>query len=315
MEELERIQSNWNTSFEEKGQQCYELGKTAGLSPEQRKMCFEAAVYYYEHSETENILCNLAHCYFILARLFGVQSEEYYKRSIECHIKGSKNKNYQYQDFYKFYDVNENNIDLILRTIRLVKPSSFNDPTDCSIVQEGLNQDIFPTKSVFDGLRVCCFGLVEGKQRAWEDSKKWAYYGAGSKGICIRYRFFNDVLEKGLGEKFVFNAVEYKDVFEFDRGIVADGFMSKTKDYEEENEWRLVWYDRDYNCNQNYWSKDGNIYLPIGKENIYQVFIGCRCPETIAQSIINYIGGVKYQVMKIQPDLANVFKLKSYAVD
>ena len=73
----------------------------------------------------------------------------------------------------------------------------------------------------------------------------------------------------------------------------------------------MVWYDRDYKHNPFYWSKDQNIYLPIGREYISQIFVGCRCPEPIINSIIDYARGrdPEIQVLKIIPDENNVFKL------
>ena len=319
MEELDNILNNWNISSLEKGNKCFDLAKTFQHEPSKQLDLLKKAVCYYEYEKTSDIsrLCNLAHCYFLLARIFNIQQEEFYRKSIEYHIKGSKNNKYQYENFYKFYDVDENSIDSVLRTIRLSKPSTFNDPTDSPISQEGLSNDIFPSKTVFDGLRVCCFGHVKGRYRAWEDSKNWAYYGNNHKGICICYRFSNNILEDYFPDKFVFNKIDYKKDFDFNRGIVADGFLRKSKSYEMEKEWRIVFYDRDYKHSDLYLSKDENIYLPIGKENIYQIFIGYRCPDSIRKTVENYAkeGNPKIQVYRIIPDTNNVFKLTSVIID
>ena len=207
--------------------------------------------------------------------------------------------------------MNDNNIGSVLQTIRLSKPSSFNDPTDCPIAQEGLPSDIFPNKTVFDGLRVCRFGHVKGKEWAWEDSKKWAYYGDSGKGICIRYRFFDNTIQKSLSDNFVFKKVEYKESFDFNRGIVADGFLSKTKCYEEENEWRIVWYDRNYKETNLCVDENGNVYLPIGRELIYQFFVGYRCSKSIIQKVLDFAQAEihKIPVMWIHPSSEDVFKL------
>jgi len=310
--EIEKIENNWNSTIIEKGNQLYELGKSLKYNTKQQEDCFVRAVHYYSNSASEACFCNLAHCYFLLARLFDINPEEYYRRSIEYHIKGSKSKKYQNEDFYKFYAVNDDNIDSVLRTIRLTKPSSLNDPTDSPIAQDGLSIDIFPNKTVFDGLRVGCFGRIKGKHRAWEDSSMWSYYGDMHKGICIRYRFFNNlILENKLLDKFIFKEIEYKEKFDFYRGIVADGFLTKTKTYENENEWRIVWYDRDFLHSSFYWSKDQNVYLPIGREYIYQIFIGCKTPYHIKQVVVDYAKGrnPEIPVIQIQPDNKNVFKL------
>ena len=313
MEELDKIINNWDDTSLEKGDKCYKLAKESRIGSILQQKSLEYAVINYENSRIESCFCNLAHCYFLLARFYEIQPEEYYRRSIEYHLRGSKSKKYQNEDFYKFYAVDENNVDLVLRTIRLARPSTFNDPTDCPIAQEGLSNEIFPDKSVFDGLRVGCFGHVEGHYRAWEDSKKWAYYGNMHKGICICYRFFNNILEDNFADKFVFKEVEYKEDFDFYRGIVADGFLRKTKSYDEEKEWRMVWYDRDYKHNPFYWSKDQNIYFPIGRKYINQIFLGCRTLDPIKQAVIDYAKGrtPEIPVMQIYPDKDNVFKLVS----
>ena len=309
--EIEKIENDWNSTFLEKGNRLYELGKLLEFNSKQQKDCFERAVHYYSSSKSEACYCNLAHCYFLLARIYEINPEEYFRRSIEYHIKGSKSKIYQHEEFYKFYTVDDNNIDSILQKIRLTKPSSFNDPTDCPIAQEGLPGDIFPNKAVFDGLRVCSFGHVKGKEWAWEDSKKWAYYGDSGKGICIRYRFFDNTIQKSLSDNFVFKKVEYKESFDFNRGIVADGFLSKTKCYEEENEWRIVWYDRNYKETNLCVDENGNVYLPIGRELIYQFFVGYRCSKSIIQKVLDFAQAEihKIPVMWIHPSSEDVFKL------
>ena len=98
--EIEKIETNWDSTFLEKGNRLYELGKLLELNSEQQKDCFERAVHYYSNSKSEDCFCNLAHCYFLLARIYDINPEEYFRRSIEYHIKGSKSKKYQLEDFY-----------------------------------------------------------------------------------------------------------------------------------------------------------------------------------------------------------------------
>ena len=307
MDEIEKIENNWNTSSVEKENELYNLGKKEVKNSQIQKKCFEDAISFYLESNDDICFCNLAHCYFLLARLFNVNTHEYYRKSIEYHIKGSKKKKYQHEDFYKFYVVDESNISSILKNIRLTKPSEFNDPTDCPIAQDGINESLFPEKNVFDGLRVCSFGCIKGNNKAWEDGGKWAYYGGGNKGICIRYRFFNNVIEKKLTDKFVFGEVKYKEKFDFYRGIVADGFLSKC--FSNENEWRIICYDRN--------NKDKYIHLPIRKDNIYQIFLGYRCSDSIKETVLEFAksGSNIIPVMKIHPDINNVFKLTSTRIN
>ena len=132
---------------------------------------------------------------------------------------------------------------------------------------------------------VGCFGVVRynsnGNVPFWLDAKKWAYCGNMHKGICIRYHFFPSSLEKQLTHHFVFNPVTYKSQFSFERGIVADGVLSKSLYYQEEDEWRIVWYDRDFTKCVYYQKDDACLYVPVSLDNIISVYIGCRCSDEI----------------------------------
>lgn len=314
---LENILNNWNTTAKQQGDACFKLAKECirnGQSEVLIERCVSSAIGCFERSDDGSCRCDLAHCYFILATRYyhsnrQAEARECYLRSVEEHIAGSRNHVYLNYEFYKFYSVNSDNVESILRTIMLSRPDKFNDPVDCPIAQDKNAKGIFPDQSVFDGLRVCCFGEVdyskENPMPYFLDSKKWAYYGDMHKGICIRYCFFPNDLEKTLSNKFVFKKVEYKPYFSFERGIVADGLLSKSDQYKEEKEWRIVWFDRN---NEN---KDKSLFVPISVNNIISIHLGYRCPDTIKDKVIEFAKTkeLPLYVYKVHPDPKNLFTM------
>lgn len=312
---INEIFSNWNMSSKQKGDKYYTLAKQLDLGEVNRLKCTDLAIEQYEKTTDESCLCNLAHCYFIKAHLSEEEADDWYKKSIETHIAGSRDKTYQNQEFYRFYSVDNGNIDSVLTKIMLSHPSRFNDPVDCPIAQEKGTDHLFPNKNVFDGLKVCCFGKVDFSRDRIQfsvDSKKWAYYGNKHTGICIRYCFFPNDLEKALSNKFVFKKVEYKSSFSFKRGIVADGLLSKSVQYEEENEWRIVWYDRNYGDNPYYDADKDSLLVPINLYNIICIYVGYHCPNNITRRVIEFAKqkkDVPLYVYRIHPNPENLFSM------
>lgn len=314
---LVNILSDWNTSAKQKGDACVKMAKELGQNGQVGDLfekCITKAIDCFERSDDDSCKCDLAQSYFTLATLYHhsnrkVKAREYYLRSIEKHIEGSRDHIYYDFEFYKFLSVNKDTVESILHTIMLSSPSKFNDPVDCPIAQDKNAKEIFPDQSVFDGLKVCCFGEVdytkENPMPFFLDSKKWAYYGDMHKGICIRYCFFPNDLEKTLSNKFVFKKVEYKQQFSFERGIVSDGLLSKSDQYKEENEWRIVWFDR------NNGNEDESLFVPISVNNIISIHLGYRCPETIKDKVIEFAKTkeLPLYVYKVHPDPKNLFKM------
>lgn len=317
--EIDRVRNNWNMTSVERGDKLFDMAKHSNSLSDQYQLVSNAISEYEIARGRGNIecLCNLAHCYFVMAHWRPDISNEYYRRSIELHIEGSRSNNYLNLEFYRFYKVsNIRQTKSILKYIMLSSPSKFNDPLDSPIAQDQNTRNLFPDKSIFDGLKVCCFGeenTLGNKKKVFPtDSKKWAYYGDDHRGICISYHFLPNQLEKTLSNRFVFKKVNYKYRFSFDRGIVADGLLSKSKQYEEEQEWRLVWYDRNCSNNKYYKSQKECVLMPINAKNITAIYVGYRCPEEIVQTIIEFANKNKtipLHVYKTHPDSKNLFRM------
>lgn len=140
--------------------------------------------------EDKYSICDLAQCYYIKAFLLWNKdrnlSKLYFTKSIKTHILGSKRDQYKIRKFYKFVSVDIEHLDSILNKIRLIHPSGFNDPMDCPITANPQNG--IPDITLFNGLRVGCFGVVDEKPY-YLDASKWSYYGDFHKGICLEYNF------------------------------------------------------------------------------------------------------------------------------
>lgn len=324
--EIEKVLSNWNTDDKEKGDGLFKLAKES-VNDDDIYKCLSLAKNLYEKACLEGdtkSLCNLAHCYYVLAYFSYKannfeEAKEYHVKSVEAHISGSRGVNYQFKSFYRFYSVSdEKAADSILTKIMLSSPKDFNDPVDCPIVQENGSQFFFPDKTIFDGIKVCCFGQDNVKRGKEEtpfqmDAKKWAYYADKHKGICIRYRFLPYELERVLSNQFVFSPVEYKSQFSFKRGIVADGLLSKSDHYQDENEWRIIWFDRDYKSNEYYDKERDCILAPVNICNIISIYVGYRCPDNIVSTVIDFVKNEKntnIPIFRIHPDPNNLFRMK-----
>ena len=72
-----------------------------------------------------------------------------------------------------------------------------------------------------------------------------------------------------------------------------------------------MWYDRNYKETNLCVDENGNVYLPIGRELIYQIFVGYRCSKTIAKKVIDFAQSENHRipVMWIHPSNEDVFKL------
>ena len=324
--EIEKVLSNWNTDHKEKGDGLFKLAKES-INDSDIYKCLSLAKIEYEKARLDGdtkCFCNLADCYYVLA-YFSYNSQHfeeaknYYLKSVEFHISGSRGVNYQFKSFYRFYSVSdEKTAGSILSKIMLSSPKKFNDPVDCPIVQENSSKFFFPDKTIFEGIKVCCFGQENVKSEKDEvpfqiDAKKWAYYADKHQGICIRYRFLPFELEKVLSNNFVFSPVEYKSQFSFERGIVADGLLSKSDHYQDEDEWRIIWFDRDYKNNK-YYDKDRDCLLvPIDICNIISIYLGYRCHDKIVSTVIDYVKSqknMKIPIFRINPDPDNLFRMK-----
>mgnify|MGYP000464983435 CR=1 FL=1 len=295
---------SWNYDKVEKGkiylssaQKCYLMSRNIALGFIDRAIeCF---------FPLKSARCDLAHCYYFKACLLWNENQdlakEFYIKSIEFDILGSKRGYYKSQRFYKFVGVDIKYIDSILNRIQLQHPSKFNDPMDCPIASDSDNG--IPDINLLNSLRVGCFGVVKNSmQEYYLNASKWSYYGDFHKGICIEYDFSK--LE--FDELTLMDKVNYVPEYDPTNGIVKGALLTKSKDYNHENEWRIIWYDRS-------WISKGieePQYINIHPSMIQKIYIGFKCPVEIKEYIMRFQQENSHiKVFQISPSKENYYKL------
>ena len=200
---------------------------------------------------------------------------------------------------------------LINESIGLTSPGYFNDPFD-SPIRELLNNDEdfsqYIRQAYNEGLKVSCFSSniklpreeththqfinneekLKGALPEYLNELMWAHYADSHKGVCIKYHFpnsFTKFVDNSDGVTCFFNDVTYSDsnISQYsnkDSINMKDAFFLKGKQWEYENELRLLYFDIN--------GREG--YKVIKAENcIEAVFFGLRCSEEDKTTIMNIL--------------------------
>lgn len=295
---------SWNNNKVENGKICLLNAEECYLTNKYDALEFlDDAIKYFLPEKSAR--CDLAHCYYFKAYLLWNENKDlakdYYIKSIESDILGSKRGYYKSQRFYKFVGVDIKSIDSILNRIQLQHPSKFNDPMDCPIASDPDNG--IPDISLLNSLRVGCFGVVENStQEYYLNASLWSYYGDFHKGICIEYDFSK--LE--FDELTLMDKINYVPKYKPTNGIVKGALLTKSEDYNHENEWRIIWYDRS-------WISKGieePQYINIHPSMIQKIYIGFKCPVEIKEYIMRFQQENSHiKVFQISPSTENYYKL------
>lgn len=198
---------------------------------------------------------------------------------------------------------------LIKEELNLSSPTTFNDPFDCPIM-ELLNCDdkvsLLMRQAYKDCLKIACFikkpYYIEQKSASENSpnnktkfSKRiptnrlmWAHYADSHKGICIKYnleKLKKTTINKTKEYVSFYNDVKYSNnninkCSEKDFINLKDAFFLKGKEWEYENELRLLYY----NLNDN--SEHRAICIPDCIEAIY---FGLKCSEEDKKTIATII--------------------------
>lgn len=134
----------------------------------------------------------------------------------------------------------------------------------------------------------------------------WAHYADSHKGICIKYHFHHSITKLAGDHNGI--VAYFKDV-KYSNGEMSkysnkdainleDAFFLKGKDWEYENELRLLLYDLN---NQDTY---GTINIPNCIEAIY---FGLKCSDKDKETILNIMSSKQF----VQKDIeGNVFTTK-----
>ena len=217
--------------------------------------------------------------------------------------------------------------DLINRTITVCNPKLMNDPLDTLLYEwlkiKNANNSSKDISSFIPSInhardlyveatknyRIRSFCTERNGVSPFESLLMWAHYADGHKGFCIKYslsnNFFNYKDEsKGLH---CMNYINYKDDYDIKNDEDCNGydmFFRKSKEWEYENEIRLLTYIFDVS--------NDTLSIPLDKKsNILAIYFGIRCPnETIItiRKILESEKDIKFYKMQTNPK--NIYKLE-----
>jgi tetratricopeptide (TPR) repeat protein len=198
---------------------------------------------------------------------------------------------------------------LINEQLNVSSPSTFNDPYDCPVIELLNNEDEIDQlirKAYLESIKIACFVRnvklpyqkgdkiedVEFDEPKRKDDKAeylnslmWAHYADSHKGICIKYKFPNDLsvlVSQNNGKLSFFHDVEYDSKklggYSTQGGITyVDAFFLKVKDWEYENELRFLHFDLE----------DTNLHKSIDIPNCVEaIYFGLKCPKVERDTIM-----------------------------
>ncbi|MDT4511856.1 DUF2971 domain-containing protein [Bacteroides cellulosilyticus] len=262
----------------------------------------DSAINNYSEDKEENAMCDIAQLYAIkgYCLLFEnkqEESKECYLKSTELHFKAYSKNVHKAKEFYKFFSIEESQIDSILGSILLKHPSMFNDPMDSPILQDTDNG--VPFIEVFNGVRIGCFGEVKQDDEFYLKPKKWSFYGGMHSGICICYDFSEIEIKN---EYHLFRRIKYENQFSPTKGVIG-GLLSKSMVYNDEDEWRIITYDR------NEKNIGSNEMIPIKYSMIRRIYFGFKCDKMIQEKIYNKLKGENIEFFQVHPSEENYYEL------
>ena len=197
---------------------------------------------------------------------------------------------------YSFRKINKFTIsDLVNNEITLSNPKIFNEPYDTLLFQfldyrrrkikEESEYDVSPMIEAYNPIRVRCFsGYNFNKAKQIVDPilnrLQWAHYADEFRGICILYEFSNS---SEINSSIRWYRVDYEECICFGnktKESIQLLFATKNKDWEYENEVRLIHYDPTI-------TKEQHIQIPLEKlgVKIKAIIFGSRCTEKDEQTI------------------------------
>ncbi len=213
-------------------------------------------------------------------------------------------------------------------TIGVSSPDKFNDPFDCLILsnirtapqQYKKAGDFFINTYIreLEKVRIRCFigyskELKDGLKEPYLNTLMWGHYAQSHQGLCIRYSLYekspllgNGVVDKhsiGRLDKVVYDNTPVK---RRDRLVYEQCFLYKNKAWRYENEYRLVYYDRE---------RDKPFYtIPLASIGlkITGIYFGLNCEQETKTLVRRIMDGRSVTFYNIQCDerYTNVLKVQ-----
>ena len=215
---------------------------------------------------------------------------------------------------------------LLHREITLTSPSQMNDIVDTPVFS-WLNSPTFGQTSLhkghlrfwkksFDDYRIAsfCINNPSKRQYAVKNTLMWSHYADNHSGFCVEYEFHSDDFRKdNIDECSAARLMKIKYInpkknpLNFDpapKSITTEqGFMTKSKDWEYENEVRIIQYK----------PTGGTLreqYILDPQTKIVAIYFGYRCTQTNIEIIKKLLEGENIKYYKMDIDYTNIHRLK-----
>lgn len=201
---------------------------------------------------------------------------------------------------YNYTSINKNTIKLIRNHgLWFSHTNNFNDPVDPSI--KLFNRNSGEYDYLLDSIKVACL-TTDNK-----NSAMWGHYADKHKGICIEYDI-SPVLDKN-NNSFILRKINYdrtaiinenidniNNIELYDLNLLIDLFSIKSKEWEYEDEYRILYYDSKR-------IKNG-LVVPLKIKSIY---FGTETPEDDKELIRNIAEDIECYELKF--DDKELFKI------
>lgn len=210
------------------------------------------------------------------------------------------NYNIKNKSFFNYTSINKNTIKLIKNHgLWLSHTNNFNDPVDPSI--KLFNRNSGEYDYLLDSIKVACL-TTDNK-----NTVMWGHYADKHRGICIEYDI-SPLLDKNRND-FLIRKINYdktaiinenianiNNIELYDLNLLMDLFSIKSKEWEYENEYRILYYDRERRKN--------GLVIPLTIKSIY---FGAETPEDDKELILDIAENIELYELKF--DDKELFKL------
>lgn len=195
---------------------------------------------------------------------------------------------------YNYTSINKNTIKLIKNHgLWLSHTNNFNDPVDPSI--KLFNRNSGEYDYLLDSIKVACL-TTDNK-----NTVMWGHYADKHRGICIEYDI-SHLLDKNEND-FLIRKINYdrtaminENIELYDLNLLMDLFSIKSKEWEYENEYRILYYDSERRKN--------GLVTPL---TIKSVYFGTETPEDDKELIRDIAENIELYELKF--DDKELFKL------
>lgn len=159
--------------------------------------------------------------------------------------------NYEIENksLYNYTAINKNTLKMIKNhEIWLSHPDNFNDPVDPSIKLFNINNGEYDY--LIDNIKIACLTAKN------DNTLMWSHYADKHKGICIEYdispllcKCKNDFILRKINydrTAIINKNIDYLNNIElYDLNLLIDLFSIKSKEWRYEDEYRILYYDRE----------------------------------------------------------------------